>query len=124
MRSNFLPEICSTFTLVVLSLISFQIERIARIAFETARKRRGKLCSVDKANVLEVKANFSLPVPQPFFSSPQYLPSTFLSNSVSFIKQVNLLIVASTWCLNSLHHTYDFSLTFWGKKNLVNYPTI
>jgi len=31
-----------------------QIDRIARVGFETARKRRGKLCSVDKANVLEV----------------------------------------------------------------------
>ncbi len=30
-----------------------EIERIARIAFETAEKRQGKLCSVDKANVLE-----------------------------------------------------------------------
>nr|GEV37205.1 3-isopropylmalate dehydrogenase, chloroplastic-like [Tanacetum cinerariifolium] len=30
-----------------------EIDRIARIAFETARKRSGKLCSVDKANVLE-----------------------------------------------------------------------
>ncbi|KAF8393102.1 hypothetical protein HHK36_021343 [Tetracentron sinense] len=32
---------------------TFEIDRIARVAFETARKRRGKLCSVDKANVLE-----------------------------------------------------------------------
>lgn len=31
-----------------------EIDRIARVGFETARKRRGKLCSVDKANVLEV----------------------------------------------------------------------
>ncbi|MBH8560884.1 3-isopropylmalate dehydrogenase [Nostoc sp. CENA67] len=31
-----------------------EIERIGRVAFETARKRKGKLCSVDKANVLEV----------------------------------------------------------------------
>jgi len=30
-----------------------EIERIARVAFETARKRSGRLCSVDKANVLE-----------------------------------------------------------------------
>ncbi|KAJ4851529.1 3-isopropylmalate dehydrogenase, chloroplastic [Turnera subulata] len=30
-----------------------EVDRIARVAFETARKRRGKLCSVDKANVLE-----------------------------------------------------------------------
>ena len=30
-----------------------EIERIARVAFETARKRRGKLVSIDKANVLE-----------------------------------------------------------------------
>lgn len=30
-----------------------EIERIARSAFEIARKRGGKLCSVDKANVLE-----------------------------------------------------------------------
>ncbi|KAK4780150.1 hypothetical protein SAY87_016256 [Trapa incisa] len=31
-----------------------QIGCIACVAFETARKRRGKLCSVDKANVLEM----------------------------------------------------------------------
>jgi len=31
-----------------------EIERIGRSAFETARKRAGRLCSVDKANVLEV----------------------------------------------------------------------
>ncbi|WOL17798.1 3-isopropylmalate dehydrogenase 2, chloroplastic-like [Canna indica] len=30
-----------------------EVDRIARVAFEVARKRRGKLCSVDKANVLE-----------------------------------------------------------------------
>ncbi|KAL6972874.1 3-isopropylmalate dehydrogenase 2, chloroplastic [Sarracenia purpurea var. burkii] len=35
-----------------------EIDRIACIAFETARKRRGKLCSVDKANVLEVASQF------------------------------------------------------------------
>ncbi len=31
-----------------------EIERIARVAFELAAKRSGRLCSVDKANVLEV----------------------------------------------------------------------
>lgn len=31
-----------------------EIDRIGRVAFEAARKRRGKLCSVDKSNVLEV----------------------------------------------------------------------
>lgn len=31
-----------------------EIERIGRVAFEAARQRNGKLCSVDKANVLEV----------------------------------------------------------------------
>ncbi|MBP5976282.1 3-isopropylmalate dehydrogenase [Brasilonema sp. CT11] len=31
-----------------------EIERIGRVAFEAAQKRGGKLCSVDKANVLEV----------------------------------------------------------------------
>ncbi len=30
-----------------------EVARIARVAYETARKRRGKLTSVDKANVLE-----------------------------------------------------------------------
>ena len=30
-----------------------QIRRVARAAFELARTRRGKVCSVDKANVLE-----------------------------------------------------------------------
>ncbi len=31
----------------------FEIERIARLAFETASKRKGEIVSVDKANVLE-----------------------------------------------------------------------
>ncbi|QUS59349.1 3-isopropylmalate dehydrogenase [Synechocystis sp. PCC 7339] len=31
-----------------------EIDRIAKVAFETAQKRRGQLCSVDKANVLDV----------------------------------------------------------------------
>lgn len=31
-----------------------EIRRIAKVGFETARKRSGKLCSVDKANVLDV----------------------------------------------------------------------
>ncbi|QGG46415.1 3-isopropylmalate dehydrogenase [Heliorestis convoluta] len=30
-----------------------EVERIVRLAFEAARKRRGEVCSVDKANVLE-----------------------------------------------------------------------
>ena len=30
-----------------------EVARIAKVGFETARARRGKLCSVDKANVLE-----------------------------------------------------------------------
>jgi 3-isopropylmalate dehydrogenase len=33
-----------------------EVERIGRVAFETARKRRHKVCSVDKANVLETSA--------------------------------------------------------------------
>ncbi|KAL4386899.1 hypothetical protein GQ457_09G008200 [Hibiscus cannabinus] len=32
---------------------TYEIDRIARVAFDIARKRRGQLCSVDKANVLE-----------------------------------------------------------------------
>ncbi len=31
-----------------------EIERIGRVAFATAQRRQGRLCSVDKANVLEV----------------------------------------------------------------------
>ena len=31
-----------------------EIERIARVAGDVASKRGGKLCSVDKANVLDV----------------------------------------------------------------------
>ncbi|MBE9136972.1 3-isopropylmalate dehydrogenase [Nodosilinea sp. LEGE 07088] len=31
-----------------------EIDRIGKVAFETAQKRKGQLCSVDKANVLEV----------------------------------------------------------------------
>ncbi len=33
-----------------------EVERIGRVAFETARKRRKKVCSVDKSNVLETSA--------------------------------------------------------------------
>jgi len=35
------------------STASYEVERIARLAFETAMKRNKKLTSVDKANVLE-----------------------------------------------------------------------
>src|SRR3546814_14121968 len=34
----------------------FEVERIARKAFDAARTRRKKLCSVDKANVLETSS--------------------------------------------------------------------
>ncbi len=37
----------------VMSYAEHEIERIGRIAFETARKRRNKVTSVDKANVLD-----------------------------------------------------------------------
>ncbi|UYM16452.1 3-isopropylmalate dehydrogenase [Endozoicomonas euniceicola] len=33
-----------------------EIKRIAKVAFEAAQKRNGRLCSVDKSNVLEVTA--------------------------------------------------------------------
>ena len=36
----------------VLTYSQAEIERIGRIGFETARKRRGRLCSVEKSNVL------------------------------------------------------------------------
>ena len=34
-------------------VLVMEVERLARIGFEMAKKRRGRLCSVDKANVLE-----------------------------------------------------------------------
>ncbi|MBE7022571.1 MAG: 3-isopropylmalate dehydrogenase [Ruminococcaceae bacterium] len=37
----------------ILSYTEAEIERIGRIGFETARKRRGLLCSVEKSNVLD-----------------------------------------------------------------------
>ena len=37
----------------VLKYSEEEIERIGRIGFETAQKRRGKLCSVEKSNVLD-----------------------------------------------------------------------
>ena len=37
----------------VLTYSEEEIERIGRIGFETAQKRRGKLCSVEKSNVLD-----------------------------------------------------------------------
>lgn len=37
-----------------MAYVDAEVDRIGRVAFETARKRSGRLCSVDKANVLEV----------------------------------------------------------------------
>lgn len=37
----------------IMGYTEHEIERIARVAFERARKRRGSVCSVDKANVLD-----------------------------------------------------------------------
>jgi len=37
----------------IMSYDEAEVRRIARVGFETAQARRGKLCSVDKANVLE-----------------------------------------------------------------------
>lgn len=37
----------------IMSYNEDEVVRIAKVGFETARARRGKLCSVDKANVLE-----------------------------------------------------------------------
>lgn len=37
----------------ILAYSTYEIERIVRYAFEVARKRNHKLCSVDKANVIE-----------------------------------------------------------------------
>jgi len=41
-------------TVNTLAYTELEVERIARVAFETARRRRRRLTSVDKANVLEV----------------------------------------------------------------------
>ncbi|AGH48172.1 3-isopropylmalate dehydrogenase [Sphingomonas sp. MM-1] len=37
----------------IMSYNEAEVARIARVGFETARARRGRLCSIDKANVLE-----------------------------------------------------------------------
>ena len=37
----------------ILSYSTYEIERIVRFAYDAARKRNNKLCSVDKANVIE-----------------------------------------------------------------------
>jgi len=37
-----------------MAYFDFEIDRIARVGFELARQRRSRLCSVDKANVLDV----------------------------------------------------------------------
>jgi hypothetical protein len=38
-----------------------EVERIARVAFDAARKRNKRLCSVEKSNVLEVRARWRAP---------------------------------------------------------------
>jgi hypothetical protein len=51
-----------------------EIERIARVGFETARKRSNRLCSVEKSNVLVGPARCCSPRhPTPF--EPSFLES-------------------------------------------------
>ncbi|XP_054782813.1 3-isopropylmalate dehydrogenase 2, chloroplastic-like [Prosopis cineraria] len=53
-----------------------EIDRIARFAFEIARKRHGKLCSVDKANVLEASMFWRRRI----LAMAQYYPGVELSH--------------------------------------------
>ena len=39
--------------MIHVNIIEDEVERIAQLGFELALKRKGKLCCVDKANVLE-----------------------------------------------------------------------
>jgi 3-isopropylmalate dehydrogenase len=50
---------------------SGEVERIARVAFDLAKKRNGRLCSVDKANVLECTLMWRETVKQVHADYPQ-----------------------------------------------------
>ena len=50
---------------------SGEVERIARVAFDLAKKRNGRLCSVDKANVLECTLMWRETVEQVHADYPQ-----------------------------------------------------
>jgi 3-isopropylmalate dehydrogenase len=53
-RGVFATETGETRGVNTMAYTTGEIDRIGRVAFEIAQKRRGQLCSVDKANVLEV----------------------------------------------------------------------
>lgn len=53
-RGIFTTETGETRGVNTMAYTATEIDRIGRVAFEIAQKRRGQLCSVDKANVLEV----------------------------------------------------------------------
>jgi 3-isopropylmalate dehydrogenase len=53
-KGIFTTETGETRAVNTMAYTASEIDRIGRVGFETARKRSGKLCSVDKANVLEV----------------------------------------------------------------------
>ncbi len=57
----------------------YEVERIARVAFEAARRRRHKVTSVDKANVLEVSQFCGRPAPEVAAEYPDVARTTSTS---------------------------------------------
>jgi 3-isopropylmalate dehydrogenase len=53
-KGTFADEQGSTRSFNTMVYSDWEVDRIAKVAFEIASKRNGKLCSVDKANVLDV----------------------------------------------------------------------
>ncbi len=77
-----------------------EIDRIARVAFEAARKRNKHLCSVDKANVLEVTALWREVVTQTAADYPDVeLSHMYVDNAamqlVRFPRQFDVIVTGN-----------------------------
>lgn len=83
--------------------VHVQVDRIARVGFETARKRSGKLCSVDKANVLEVRNAHRL----------RYLSQAFSEKTLAFsaaesVKIIDFVLLTGMWIVVRLARLLRF----------------
>lgn len=78
----------------------YEIRRIAKVAFEAARKRNGRVCSVDKANVLEVSELWREVVSAMAFEYPDIrLSHMYVDNAamqlVKFPKQFDVILTTN-----------------------------
>ena len=89
--------------------LDLQVERIAKVAFESAQKRKGKLCSVEKSNVLEVSQLWKEVVTRVGKDYPDvelshmYASIQVLMHNSSATNFITLTLAISSICMDVVH---------------------